>query len=339
MGVNPYSNTFRTCGKGGETLSNTDRQVRRYNDFLSQILPGFGEYDPTNKKEISQSIIKYMLNRTITMFKWNNLPDTIPERMLEIYLQVNAHCAFYKYKGDLFVYTGGFGGEPDAYYRPTLYTIANPAQKLSVNATINKDCIVMLNDSYIMGLLPLCKRYASSMTETEISMYTANINSRIISLISAQDDRTRKSAEKYISDIIEGKLSIVGETKFFEDLKATPFSTSGAHAIITDLIELMQYNKASWFNEVGLNANYNMKRESINADESQLNNDALSPLVDDMLNNRKLYAEKVNAMFGTNITVDLASSWKENEIEHEKELENMEKGENENEENEINPPD
>jgi len=77
----------------------------------------------------------------------------------------------------------------------------------------------------------------------------------------------------------------------------------------------MQYTKASWFNELGLNANYNMKRESINSDESQLNDDALLPLVDDMLNCRRLAAEKVNAMFGTSISVDFASSWQDNQQE------------------------
>lgn len=315
-------------------MSRLENVVTNFDDFLSSILPGFGDYDPTDKRHINSTIIKYMLDRTITMFKWSNLPETIPERMLEIYLQVNAHCAFYKYHGNVYVYTGGMGGPPDPYYRPTIYTIANPAQKLTVNAEIGKDCVVMLNDSYITGLLPLCKRYANNMTDTEISLYVANINSRIISLISAQDDRTRKSAEKYISDIIDGKLSVVGETKFFEDLKATPFSTSGAHTIITDLIELMQYNKASWFNEIGLNANYNMKRESINASESQLNNDALSPLVDDMLNNRQTYAKQVNDMFGLDISVTLNSSWKQNKIEQEQET----KAINENDRGDDNGP-
>ena len=66
----------------------------------------------------------------------------------------------------------------------------------------------------------------------------------------------------------------------------------------------------SWYNDLGLNANYNMKRESISASESDLNEDALLPFIDDMLQQRKLLAENVNAKFGTNIKVDLASSWK-----------------------------
>lgn len=67
--------------------------------------------------------------------------------------------------------------------------------------------------------------------------------------------------------------------------------------------------KASWYNEIGLNANYNMKREKLSTTESQMNNDALLPLVDDMLESRRVGLEKINAMFGTDISVEFASSW------------------------------
>ena len=58
-----------------------------------------------------------------------------------------------------------------------------------------------------------------------------------------------------------------------------------------------------------------MKRESINSNEAQLNEDALLPLVDDMLECRRLAIEKINTMFGTNIQVYLDSSWEDNQIE------------------------
>ena len=70
--------------------------------------------------------------------------------------------------------------------------------------------------------------------------------------------------------------------------------------------------KASWFNELGLNANYNMKREAITSNESQLNDDMLLPLIDDMMNCRKLWIDEVNEMFGTNWSIDWASSWEDN---------------------------
>ena len=133
-------------------------------------------------------------------------------------------------------------------------------------------------------------------------------------MISASDDRTKASAEKYLEDVANGKLGVIAESAFLEGLKSQPYGHTG-NTSLTNLIELMQYQKASWYNELGLNANYNMKRESINSGESQLNDDALIPLVDDMLRQRELGAEKVNEMFGTNITVKLAYAWEDNQQE------------------------
>ena len=58
-----------------------------------------------------------------------------------------------------------------------------------------------------------------------------------------------------------------------------------------------------------------MKRESINSNEAQLNDDMLLPLIDDMLKNRQDALDKVNNMFGTDISVEFNSAWEDNQIE------------------------
>lgn len=298
----------------------SDRDLRQYNRFIAGIFSDSrNPFDFADKSNAINQHIFYMLNRTQSMFKWSNLPKSIPQRILELYLQINGNVCFYHTHGDLYIFTGGLGGKPDVYYRPTIYTIANPCLDISKNLEIDKDCIVMPNDSLYMGLIPLCSRYATMISETELSMKIALVNSRTVSLISAADDRTKSSAEKYLDDLEKGKLGVIAENQFLDGVRSQPYAQGSHTNILTNLIEVLQYNKASWFNEMGLNANYNMKRESINSGESQLNNDALLPLVDDMLNCRKNATEKVNDMFGTSITVDLASSWEDNleEIEAE----------------------
>lgn len=290
-------------------------QIRYFNKYVCGLVSGKSEYDFSDKSACINQHISYMLNRTHSMFKYEGLPETIPARSLELYLQTNGNVCFYEYNDRLYVFTGGLGGEPDPYYMPTIYTIANPSLKLSVNAKIGVDCVVVPNDSLYIGLLPLFSRYASGITETELSIRIALINSRIIDIISAPDDRTRASAEKYLEDIISGKLGVIAENAFLDGVRAQPYGTTGNSNILTNLIELEQYFKASWFNELGLNANYNMKRESINSGESQLNNDALLPLVDDMLSCRERGIKQVNEMFGTNISVSLSSAWEMKEQE------------------------
>lgn len=291
-------------------------QLSAFLNYMRSIGLTLGEYDFRDKTRcIEQKIIR-MLDRTQSMFKWSGLPDSIPEYILERFLQTHGDVCFYKHNGSLYVFVGGVGDKPDVYYRPTRYIISNPALDLSVQPLIDKECVLMLNDTYHQGILPLCREHAAAIVETELSMNIATINSRLIAAIAASDDKTRASAEKYLQDITDGKQGVIAETAFIEGLKVLPY-TSGSNNTIMSLIELMQYQKASWYNDLGLSANYNMKREALNSSETVIDNDILLPLIDDMLKCRKAGAEKVNAMYGTDIRVELASSWEDNQEETE----------------------
>lgn len=311
--------------------------IERYNKFISAMMPGGNLFNFEDKSDNLFRHTIYMLNRTQSMFKWSGLPESIPQRILELYLQINGNVCFYQYEGTLYVFRGALGGVPDVYYMPTIYTIANPALDISKNLKIDEDCIVIPNDSMYFGLMPLFNRYASLMAENELSISIATINSRIIDLISAPDDRTKQSAEKFLKDVRDGKLGVISSNEFFEGLKSQPYGTTGNSNTITNLIELEQYLKASWYNELGLNSNYNMKRESLNSEESQLNHDSLLPLVDDMLKQRQEGAERVNDMFGTEITVDYNSAWEDNQIELEIEQQKLEQNPGESEPDESDP--
>jgi len=69
-----------------------------------------------------------------------------------------------------------------------------------------------------------------------------------------------------------------------------------------------------------------MKRESINSNEAQLNNDVLTPLIDDMLKCRQNICKEVNSKFGYNWSVELSSAWLSNKIEEKEELKSINGG-------------
>ena len=278
---------------------------RTYSYYFDKF--GLNLYDFNDKERCQRNYIMYMLNRTQRLFEYKGLPDTIPQRMLEFMLQINGFACFAKHNGKLYAFYGGLGGEPDEYYRPTICVVSNPALKFSDTFKIHENCVIVRNDSFLYGLIPLFSRYATAMVENDISFRMASINSRIEMLLSAPDDATKKAAEKFLEDLCEGKLGVIAENAFLDGIKAQEVGRT--MRTFTDLIEYQQYLKASWFNEIGLNANYNMKREKLSTTESQMNNDALLPLVEDMLENRRQCIEEVNEMFGTEISVDFASSW------------------------------
>lgn len=278
-------------------------------------------YDFKDKKENIFNHTLYMLIRTGSMFKWSGLPGTIPECFLELYLQVNGFACVAKdpETDELYAFFGGLGGEPDAYYQPTECIVANPYLNLSKSYKIGEDCIIVKNDPFYRGLIPLFNKYASQLAENELSLNMASINTRIQQAIAAGDDRSKESAELFLKKLVEGDIAVLADNAFLDNdsLKTLPFSNTGSSGVIGDLIEYEQYLKASWFNELGLNANYNMKREALNSAESSINDDILFPLVDEMLKLRKDGAARINEMFGTDISVELASSWEDNKEEEE----------------------
>jgi len=280
--------------------------------------------------------VAYMLTRTNEMFEWEGLPDTIPAYMLERYLQVHgavticeATPKFTQYrlgatKSGLYAFRAVFSQFPDIYLRPTGCIVANPALSESLNLTIGKDCEIIKNDTYAIGLLPLHYRYAEQLAENDVSIRSAQINSRIRTVIATGSDRERESAEEYLEQIEAGEIGTIAENSFLEGIKVHQAGSAPPNGII-QFIELQQYLKASWFNDIGLNTNFNMKREYLSAEEIAANTDILLPLVDDMLHNREKACERINAMFGTNISVHKNSAWENKTRESEAEIENMEK--------------
>lgn len=259
------------------------------------------------------SFIEHTLAITQSMFKYDGLPESIPQVELERLLQEDGKCAIAKVGDALYALGGSTGGEQDAYGRQLDYIVANPWLKLNKTFRIGSDCVLMENDTNGQSLLPIIGKYAVLYTDGLISLNTASILTRITMLISASDDKTKQSADEFLKKILNGDFSVIGENSFFKGVSLQTASVSNSQ-YINQLVELVQYYRASMLNELGLNANYNMKRERLNLGEVSMNVDVLLPYVENMLNSRREALAQVNDMFGTDIRVDLNSSWK---LEHE----------------------
>ena len=279
-----------------------------------------------NKDKSVNGYIRKMLAITQAMFVYKGLPETLPQNNLENLLQTNGNVFVTEVEGKLYAFTGGLGGTPNVYNEATEYIVSNPFLNLNKSYKIDVEGVLIKNDSGANSLLPIFGKYGVLCSDTLLSLNTCSVLSRITMLISASDDKTKQSADDFVNKIIQGDFSVIGENAFFKGVNLQSISTQSANQI-TQLIELLQYFKASAFNEIGLNANYNLKRERLNTSEVQMNVDALNPYVDNMLQERKKAVEKINAMFGTEISVELGSSWAIRQEDNKTETENEEENE------------
>lgn len=180
----------------------------------------------------------------------------------------------------------------------------------------------------MLGLQPIISKYASLIAEVDISIRMATINSRTMTAFTGVDDRQLESCRNFFRKLEDGELDVLADGDFAEMLnnhiKSIPFNTMSGNAIIKDLIELRQYLVARLNHDLGLNENFNMKREALNSSETGVNEDSLEPRVDNILENWREGFEKVNDMFGTDITIELNSAWKKQDEKNDMKIEMME---------------
>lgn len=283
-----------------------------FSQAVTPWMMGIGPVDFRDKPAAVQAYVRYMLDRTNRMIKVNGLPESIPEYILKMMVQANGHCIVAHVDGQLYALTGTWSGFPDPYYRGTEYVVANPGLDMSRTFKPGEDCVVIRNDHAMLGLVPMCNHYASMLVETDLSLTVELVTGRAPYIIGAGNDADKLAADDFIRKLWSGDLSAVLENRFIDGLKVAPAS-EGSSQRLSQLIEAHQFISAKWYNALGLDSNYNMKRESLTANEVDMNSDSLMPLVDDMLDCWQTGVEEVNEMFGTSWSVELSSSWKDND--------------------------
>ena len=258
---------------------------------------------------------KTLFNICLSMFDYEGLPQKIPKKDIEFQLLNYGFSAipYEKINDDYYSFIGGLGGELDAYYIPTIITIANPYLKYNKTLKIGQDCALILNDDMFKGMNVYMSKYASLLTALDISFYWGIIDTRVQKLFEANNDDVASSIKDALDAVELGKeLKTIAGKPLFDMLKVHDYASPAQTASnLKSLIETRQYILAQFYIGIGLNANYNMKRESLNENELNADSDTLLPLIDNMLECRKQGFKEFNDKTGLNVQVKLSKRWQD----------------------------
>lgn len=253
------------------------------------------------------------------MFEWSGLPDTIDVDFLNFTLINVGKICWTKINGKLYALFGNVGGEPNEYYFPTKFIIANPILG-SKTVNIGVDGIVMYGSTierfvrpveYEAPLRALIDITAQQLTEVTISALTACKNIRAALFVSARDDNTKQAAELALRRIYDGDPATVFKDKVIDSLKIIPNPAIGESAqALKECREQYQFYLGQFYNAIGVSYNTNTKRERLITAEVETADDTLMINIADMLYQRKKACDDINAMFGTSISVDFSEEWK-----------------------------
>lgn len=272
-----------------------------------------------DKTQLTSYYYKMLLNRVINMFTWKNLPDTIDEQVMNFWLFVTGRVVFTEFNAKLYALNGNYGGYPNEYYLPTEFVIANPILG-SKNVKLDVDGVAMFNsdtDKYPTqtmtgGLYPILTLTANMLADCVVTISSALKNGRVQTAFLCKDDTVRTAGEKVLTKLYNGDPAVMIDDTILNCI--TPIKMADNTSVATILqqtVETYQFWLANFYNSIGVNANFNMKRERLNTAEVNINDSALFVNVVNMLNNRQQALEKINKMFGTNITVEISEEWKD----------------------------
>ena len=315
-----------------------------YSDYIQTMLKCTGKdmksasYPFRDKRlAISHYVGSYLTRLISGLYETKGLPETITQRKHEEKLMLGGWSVIFRHpdNGELYSMFGTVGGERDLENKPSLAIVSHPQLKKSLNleildthfitrpsgVTYDGTCVVARNTSLLIPFYDVIYKYASLMVENDITQLLRVVHARRDAITTAPDEAGKNALETAEKKLEDGEMIIPLVTQFIDEVKNYPQSGTYGEKI-TDFIEYTQYLKASLFNELGLQANYNMKREAIGSQEAEMNIDSLLTLVEDGLLCRQYDWVLVNKNFGTDISVDFGKLWKN--VEKKQEPENTE---------------
>lgn len=155
------------------------------------------------------------------------------------------------------------------------------------------------------GLYSLIYQTAGLLADNISSLNISQINSRLSAIYTATDEGIARTGEEVLKDIYDGKPYKILRDDITDKISVNPIAAAGQNNTLMSLIEVHQYILAQFFQEIGVSANFNMKRERLNTAEVEMNNGALDVNIFSMLKNRQEAVALINEKYGTEIEVEL----------------------------------
>lgn len=277
-----------------------------YEDLLNQISEaGTDEcpnvpavYDVHDKRACTGYYADYFISRLMAAVEYDNLPDHIDGQMIWFTAMTRGTLGWIGHEGLLWPLAGSNSMAPNKTYSTTPqgrangYMITCPQLNIARQYTVGEDCVVMRCDPLGVGLLPTINRYATLLAENDISLFNVDTLMRALFIISCSDDGGAKGAKAYIQSLIDGEPSYLCDDDFLEKLSVSPGSGTSQQTLKA-LIEYHQYLRGTAWNDFGLQANWNNKREAINEAETGMNEPTLLPYFDISLKCQQMALDEV----------------------------------------------
>ena len=234
-------------------------------------------------------------------------------------LILSGKFGIFKEKKEIYFLDAHVGGKNDVSYRPTEIICDNPILGC-IRRESNKDAVMvyltpfdnipMQNPIRTGGLYTLIAMTSALLADNISSINNAQINGRLQAIYTSEDSGEALAAEAILKDLYNGKPYRVIKSEMLKKFEAFPLSNTNVAQILMELVEVHQYLLAQFWNSIGIDANFNMKRERLNTAEVEANSTSIKVPIQTMLKTVNMGLEKANEIFSTNFHAILNPEFK-----------------------------
>lgn len=281
-----------------------DEYFRKYGVFKDFLSTNILTFDELYKSYYDQ--FRTLIYEIVQIDGLEETP-TVDPTFLKYCIFIVGKATFFKTKsGDLRALNGTYSGVPDIYYIPELMIIANPRLEESYELKRGEECEVVYCrevDRYNLapfgGLFPLLSETATIIADNKISINVAQKNTRLVNLITADTEQSKRSAEAAINGMYAGLPYQVIQSNLVDELHSIPLMPNTTNRYLIDLIELEQYAMSHFLEKIGLYTHDQMKRERLIT--AEINDNSNLPIFNiyNIIKTINEGFDRVNAMFGT----------------------------------------
>lgn len=247
----------------------------------------------------------YLRAKVRGIFTYENLPESLPQSVLEGMLVTAGEATIYEHDGELYATETTPSSEPDIYGNNTRAHIRHDNQRLDV--TIGETAVSIKNDPLSLGLESLITEYAIMTAQAKISILRSFPMLRSHYILQAKDQDAYDAATEYEAAIRRGDMAVILAEEIDDISGMTVHQTPPPTNAASQIIELYQYVQATYYGELGINLTNNMKREYVS--DSEISRSTGMPLIHVMLTERQNAIEQVNELFDTDISVEISQEW------------------------------
>ena len=262
-------------------------------------------------------LTKHYQMLALNRYRWENLPNGIESRYIEEMLYDNGECAMFDHPDlGLCILRSSSRENLNIYGEPTKLTLTGFNEHRTV---MMDECVRIMNNDLALPTLPNIVYYARRMAEID-DIIMQNLRQQRVPYLFATDENNSFSMKSLYDRMYQGEPAIFIDK---EMLKGEPENVMVIPTTAPYLVDKLQIQKQEMERELltflGIN-NTLEKKERLLVDETNSNNQFIKMASDIGYKQRQLACQKMNEMFGLNISVKETQDEMKQEVMNDGEL-------------------